>query len=111
VLHTLENASSETKSAIEEALKNTEAKLDEVSRKLVANWSSIQDRYSKEFYEFQVRDKIIKQPLTYKSLSGTNLAKVYLPRYKDWGDILKWQLQENVPGEFPYTAGVFPLKR
>ncbi len=111
VLNTLENASSETKSAIAEALKNTESKLDEVSRKLVTNWSSIQDRYSKEFYEFQVRDKVIKQPLTYKSLSGTNLAKVYLPRYKDWGDILKWQLQENVPGEFPYTAGVFPLKR
>ncbi|RZM05791.1 MAG: methylmalonyl-CoA mutase, partial [Pedobacter sp.] len=67
--------------------------------------------YSKEFYEFQVRDKIIKQPLTYKSLSGTVLSKVLLPKYSDWGDILKWQLQENVPGEFPFTAGVFPLKR
>jgi methylmalonyl-CoA mutase len=111
VLQTLQHASPEIKLAIEEALKNTEAKLDEVSRRLITNWSSIQDRYSKEFYEFQVRDKVIKQPLTYKSLSGTNLAKVYLPRYKDWGDILKWQLQENVPGEFPYTAGVFPLKR
>ena len=81
------------------------------SKNLIADWPSMQDRYKKEFYEFQVRDKIIRQPLTYKSLSGTTLSKVLLPRYKDWGDILKWQLQENVPGEFPFTAGVFPLKR
>ena len=74
-------------------------------------WASVRERYKKEFYEFQVRDKIIKQPLTYKSLSGTVLSKVYLPGYSDWGDILKWQMQENVPGEFPFTAGVFPLKR
>jgi methylmalonyl-CoA mutase len=45
------------------------------------------------------------------TLSGTKVPKVVLPKYKDWGDILKWQLQENIPGEFPYTAGVFPLKR
>ncbi len=58
-----------------------------------------------------MRDKIIRQELTTKSLSGTRISKVLLPKYKDWGDILKWQLQENVPGEFPYTAGVFELKR
>jgi methylmalonyl-CoA mutase len=69
------------------------------------------ERYKKEFYEFKVRDKVFKQPLTYKSLSGTVISKVILPKYKDWGDILKWQLQENVPGEFPFTAGVFPIKR
>ncbi len=80
-------------------------------KKLVQSWPQTFDRYKKEFYEFKVRDKIIKQPLTYKSLSGTTIAKVILPKYKDWGDILKWQLQENVPGEFPFTAGVFPLKR
>ena len=88
-----------------------EEQLDPQSRKLLSNWAGVQERYKKEFYEFQVRDKVIKQPLTYKSLSGTVLSKVYLPRYSDWGDILKWQLQENVPGEFPFTAGVFPLKR
>ena len=86
-------------------------KLDASNKKLVDNWASVQQRYSQEFYEFQVRDKIIRQPLTYKSLSGTTLPKVLLPKYHDWGDILHWQLQENVPGEFPYTAGVFPLKR
>ncbi|MEO6670705.1 MAG: methylmalonyl-CoA mutase family protein [Ferruginibacter sp.] len=88
-----------------------ENNLDANSKKLLANWASVQERYKKEFYEFQVRDKVIKQPLTYKSLSGTVISKVYLPKYSDWGDILKWQLQENVPGEYPFTAGVFPLKR
>ncbi len=88
-----------------------EEKLHPDCKKLIQSWSQTSDRYKKEFYEFKVRDKIIKQPLTYKSLSGTTIAKVILPKYKDWGDILKWQLQENVPGEFPFTAGVFPLKR
>ncbi len=80
-------------------------------KKLIESWPDVLERYEKEFYEFKVRDKVIKQPLTYKSLSGTVIPKVILPKYKDWGDILKWQLQENVPGEFPFTAGVFPLKR
>jgi methylmalonyl-CoA mutase len=78
---------------------------------LIENWPATKERYSKEFYEFKVRGKVIRQPLTYKSLTGTVIAKVILPAYNDWGDILKWQLQENVPGEFPFTAGVFPLKR
>ena len=94
------------------AVKNSiEEKLDAGNSKLISNWPLVQLRYSKEFYEFSVRDKVIRQPLSFKSLSGTTLQKVSLPRYSDWGDILKWQLQENVPGEYPYTAGVFPLKR
>ncbi len=88
-----------------------ESKLHPDCKKLVDDWPIVLERYKKEFYEFTVRDKIIKQPLTYKSLSGSVISKVYLPKYSDWGDILKWQLQENVPGEFPFTAGVFPLKR
>ncbi len=88
-----------------------EEQLHPECKKLIENWPAVLERYKKEFYEFQVRDKVIKQPLTYKSLSGTVLSKVILPKYNDWGDILKWQLQENVPGEFPFTAGVFPLKR
>jgi methylmalonyl-CoA mutase len=88
-----------------------EEQLHPECKKLIQLWPGVLERYKKEFYEFQVRDKVIRQPLTYKSLSGTVLSKVILPKYKDWGDILKWQLQENVPGEFPFTAGVFPLKR
>ena len=96
---------------IGETEKNLLKKIAPDNLELIHHWPALTERYKKEFYEFKVRDKIIKQPLTYKSLSGTSISKVYLPKYKDWGDILKWQLQENVPGEFPYTAGVFPLKR
>ena len=78
---------------------------------LINNWENRKQQYAAEFYEYKVRDKVIKQPLTTTSLSGTKIKKVVLPKYKDWGDILRWQLQENVPGEFPYTAGVFELKR
>jgi isobutyryl-CoA mutase len=81
------------------------------TKQLLDQWKELQSKYRKDFFEYQVRDKVIKQPLTSVSLSGTKIPKVVLPKYKDWGDILKWQLQENVPGEFPYTAGVFPLKR
>jgi len=85
--------------------------LTPVARKLVTNWPAKVAEYQKDFYEYKVRDKVIKLPMTTKSLSGTKIPKVVLPKYKDWGDILKWQAQENVPGHFPYTAGVFPLKR
>ncbi len=96
---------------IDETEKNVIKKISSENLDLIHNWQKVFERYQKDFYEFEVRNKIIKQELTYKSLSGTVISKVYLPKYKDWGDLLKWQLQENVPGEFPYTAGVFPLKR
>ena len=81
------------------------------TKKLLEQWAALQKQYEGDVFEFDVRGKKITQELTYRSLSGTKISKVYLPKYKDWGDILKWQLQENVPGEFPFTAGVFPLKR
>jgi methylmalonyl-CoA mutase len=85
--------------------------LTPVSRKLIKHWPEKQQAYEADYYAYKVRDKVIKQPLFSKSLSGTRIPKVILPKYKDWGDILKWQAQENVPGSFPFTAGVFPLKR
>jgi len=95
---------SQLKTKLEEAL-HPECK------KLVMDWEKTRERYAGEYFEYGVRDKVIRQPLRSKSLSGTSIPKVVLPQYADWGDILKWQLQENLPGEFPYTAGVFPLKR
>ncbi|MDB5191816.1 MAG: methylmalonyl-CoA mutase family protein [Segetibacter sp.] len=80
-------------------------------KKLLEQWPKVVNKYAADFFEYTVRDKVIKQPLSSPSLSGTRIPKVVLPKYKDWGDILKWQLQENLPGEFPYTAGVFELKR
>ncbi|HKB45332.1 MAG TPA: methylmalonyl-CoA mutase family protein, partial [Chitinophagaceae bacterium] len=85
--------------------------LNPVSRKLINNWQEKIKAYQKDFHEFTVRDKVIRQEMFTKSLSGTRIPKVVLPKFKDWGDILRWQAQENVPGHFPFTAGVFPLKR
>ncbi len=117
VLKTLQSSESKTPPAegLGEALQRqidfyTE-QLTPVSRKLITNWPNKITEYQKDFYEYTVRDKVIKLPMTTKSLSGTKIPKVVLPKYKDWGDILKWQSQENVPGSFPFTAGVFPLKR
>ena len=111
-LYQLKGAFTLTKNeGLNQLIKDKEAALQESNRQLLADWEQVKERYGKENYEFKVRDKIIQQPLTYTSLSGTVIPKVILPKYKDWGDILTWQLQENVPGEFPFTAGVFPLKR
>ena len=85
--------------------------LTPVARKLITNWPQKVKAYQEDFYEYTVRDKKIRQPMTAVSLSGTRIPKVVLPKYKDWGDLLRWQGRENVPGHFPFTAGVFPLKR
>lgn len=103
-----------TGSAKEEVASLVNAKLrllDPRCKKLLDNWKTLQERYKSSHFEYQVRNRQFRSALTEKTLSGTVIRKILLPRYKDWGDILKWQLQENVPGEFPYTAGVFSLKR
>jgi isobutyryl-CoA mutase len=97
--------------ALMDARQKLEAQLYPVSKKLIEEWNHLRDSYKNEFYEYDVRGKIIRQPLFTKSLSGTKIPKIAVPRFRDWGDILRWRLQENFPGKFPYTAGVFPLKR
>lgn len=88
-----------------------EQQLTPVSRKLIHKWPDKIKAYQADYYEYDVRGKTIRQAMFSTSLSGTRLSKVILPKYKDWGDILRWQAQENAPGHFPFTAGVFPLKR
>ena len=97
--------------SLQEKLEHLQLRLHPDCRRLLDQWNTLKERYSAETLAFQVREKTVQLPFTYHSLSGTAIRKVYLPRYSDWGDILRWQLQENVPGEFPFTAGVFPLKR
>ncbi|HWB24027.1 MAG TPA: methylmalonyl-CoA mutase family protein [Chitinophagaceae bacterium] len=97
--------------SLEEVISLTSQSLHPECRQLIDNWPAMQKKYAADYFEYTVRDKTIKQPLTTTTLSGTRIPKVVVPRYKDWGDILQWQLQENLPGEFPYTAGVFELKR
>ncbi len=90
---------------------NLENRLDGECKKMLQEWPALVKRYKADKYQFQVRDKIIEQDLYYTSLSGTRIPKVTLPRYQDWGDLLRWMLTENTPGFFPYASGVFPLKR
>jgi methylmalonyl-CoA mutase len=99
------------KSGLEQVKKHLDQLLHPDCHRLIAQWPSVMAKYQADFFEYKVRDKIIKQPMTAKSLSGSRIPKVVLPKYKDWGDILRWQLAENLPGMFPYTAGVFELKR
>jgi methylmalonyl-CoA mutase len=88
-----------------------EARLDPDCRTRLQEWPAMVARYKADKYVFQVRDKVIEQDLYRKSLSHTRIPRVSLPTYRDWGDILRWLLTENVPGFFPFAAGVFPLKR
>lgn len=96
---------------LKDAYTYLEEQLDGECRRLLRQWPDTKQKYKEEFFVYKVRDKEIKQPLYYESLSKLQIPKVSLPRYEDWGDILRWLLTENVPGEFPYAAGVFPLKR
>ncbi|MBX2923015.1 MAG: methylmalonyl-CoA mutase [Chitinophagaceae bacterium] len=96
---------------LEEKYTSLQNKLDPELQKLLGEWKQLQEKYGKEVFEYTVRGKVIRQDMATTSLSGTSIKKVMLPKYNDWGDILRWQLQENVPGSFPYTAGVFELKR
>jgi isobutyryl-CoA mutase len=81
------------------------------SRKLIESWSEEQQRYKNEVYSFKVRDKEINIQTHTKSLSHSDIPKVVSPRYEAWGDVLQWRWQENFPGQFPYTAGIYPFKR
>lgn len=85
--------------------------LDGHNKKVLEDWYSKAQQYKNEFFIFKVRDKELKIQAHYESLSHLQIPKISTPRYEAWGDLLKWNLQENVPGEFPYTAGVFPFKR
>ena len=85
--------------------------LDPYNWEIILGWSEKVDKYKNPIYSFKVRDKEIKIETHTESLSHTQIPKVALPKYQAWGDILRWCLQENVPGEFPYTSGLYPFKR
>ena len=85
--------------------------LNPKNKLLIDNWSELIDKYRSEFFNYKVRSKTLSIKTYTTSLSNTSIPKVTLPKYEGWGNILQWQLQENVPGEFPFTAGLFPFKR
>ncbi|MCV6628358.1 MAG: methylmalonyl-CoA mutase family protein [Flavobacteriaceae bacterium] len=85
--------------------------LDPYHWETILGWDALVARYKAPEYIFRVRNKEIKMATHTKSLSHSDIPKVSLPKYQAWGDILAWCLQENVPGAFPYTAGLYPFKR
>jgi len=85
--------------------------LDPYNWEIILTWNDKINQYKAQFYTFKVRNKEIKIETHTESLSHTQIPKIALPKYQAWGDILRWNLQENVPGEFPFTAGLYPFKR
>jgi methylmalonyl-CoA mutase len=85
--------------------------LDPYNWEIILNWKGKVNTYKEQFYTFKVRNKEIKIETHTESLSHSQIPKIALPKYQAWGDLLKWNLQENVPGEFPFTAGLYPFKR
>jgi methylmalonyl-CoA mutase len=85
--------------------------LDPENWKIILSWQAKCNTYKKPFFNFKVRDKEIQIETYTESLSHLQIPKIAMPKFKAWGDILRWSLQENVPGEFPFTAGLYPFKR
>lgn len=98
-------------SNLQQLIKEEEKKLDPENKKIIDGWKSRCKAFEKDIYSYKVRDKEVKVSTKTESLSHLKIPKISLPKYHDWGDILKWNLRENIPGEFPYAAGVYPFKR
>lgn len=108
------NISSDNKEmilGIEKMIEDQKVLVDPKNLKVIENWPELQKRYKDEEYVFKVRDKEIRIGTYSESLSHSKIPKVSLPSYRSWGDILTFSLQENVPGSFPFTAGIYPFKR
>lgn len=97
--------------ALEQRAAEIEAKLHHEVRTLLDTWEAKKASYEGEHYTYTVRGKEIKVKNHTESLAHTRVPKIALPKFQDWGEIVRWCMQENVPGEFPYTAGVYPFKR
>ncbi len=108
ILEELEGATAEEVSRL---LGEATRQLDPANSDLLEGWDALLGAYEGESHSYRVRGNDISVDNHVETLSGTKVPKIALPRYRAWGDRLRWLLQENVPGEFPFTAGVFPYKR
>ena len=109
----LEDAKSLMKSTdeIHDVIEKKKQSLSPESLQILKAWPNKKAAYKADVFTYKVRDKEIKVPTYSESLSRNKIPRISLPNYHAWGDILKWSYQENVPGVFPYAAGVFPFKR
>ena len=96
---------------IQEVFEKEKLNFDPKNWELIQDWDEKKQAFKNPIYEFKVRDKVLKIDTHTESLSHSKIPKVASPKYKSWGDILRWILQENFPGNFPYTSGLFPFKR
>ncbi len=114
-INTLESLNANTNQIAISQLKKTYDELaldfDPRNKALLDNWGFSKKKYAEDVFTFKVRDKEIAIETCTKTLSGTRIPKVAMPRYEAWGDLIRWGLQENVPGKFPYTSGIYPFKR
>jgi methylmalonyl-CoA mutase len=106
-----EKDSSDLNERLKAKIREIEERLKPENRKLLDEWPKIVEMYRQDELVTKVRDKEIRSPLFTETLAGTRIPKVALPKFKDWGELLRWLHKENLPGRFPFTAGVFPLKR
>ena len=111
MLHEDDPERSGAKKTVERVAEEREAKQHARAKKLLAMWPQMQKAYAGDEYVVKIRNREVRTALTTTSLSGSKIRKVALPTYEDHGELLKWLLLENVPGSFPYTAGVFAFKR
>jgi methylmalonyl-CoA mutase len=96
---------------LSEAFEKEKLNFDPKNWAIIEAWSDKKARYVNPEYKFKVREKELTVKTHRETLSHSQIPKVVTPNYSGWGDVLRWSLQENVPGEFPYTAGLFPFKR
>ncbi len=92
-------------------LAEAESKLPVETRQLLEQWEEVRTDYSQDELVYEIRGREIRLPLYHESLAHTKIPKIVLPRFKDPGEIYRWLREENLPGRFPFTSGVFPLKR
>ncbi|MBA5685749.1 fused isobutyryl-CoA mutase/GTPase IcmF [Rugamonas apoptosis] len=95
----------------DELISERDSAMDAGAKKLLAQWPDLQQAYAGDDYVVKIRDKELRTRLVQHTLSGTKIRKVALPRYEDHGEVLRFLMLENVPGSFPFTAGVFAFKR
>ena len=110
-LEILDKSSDDVTAQIKKEYEALLPELDPKNKILIDSWKEVQNKYKEKVFKYKVRGKELSIETQSTSLSGSSIPKISLPKYEAWGDLLKWQLQENVPGKFPYTSGLFPFKR
>ncbi|MFN3773300.1 methylmalonyl-CoA mutase family protein [Cloacibacterium normanense] len=100
-----------TTDKLEKVFLKTKKELSEENRLFLQGWHHFKEEMQQETFSYLVRGKEIKVETKYESLSHLKIPKIALPKFQDWGDLIRWKGQENVPGAFPYTSGIYPFKR